>query len=140
MGWLDIFRKKAAAPAVPLPDLIYIYLPEALQPLDRSSRYGDALDAELRLAGLGEVSGGGSQLDEADADGHHQILFSGIDVDTADTLAARSLLREHLPQLGCPADTQLHYSDADSPLQDVWDGAQWQLGLPRTLMHPGFGI
>jgi hypothetical protein len=120
--------------------LIYILLPEALQPLDRAARYEDALKAELGLAGLGYVSGGGSQLGEEKPDGSRDIEFCGIDVDAYDVGAARALLRRHLPELGCPAGTQLHYRDqADEPLLDEYDGAEWRLGLPRTMMHPGFG-
>ncbi|HEY5710849.1 MAG TPA: hypothetical protein VIT38_03045 [Allosphingosinicella sp.] len=120
--------------------LIYILLPEPLQPLDRGARYEDPLEAELGVAGLGFVSGGGSSLGDEKPDGSRDIAFCGIDVDAYDLAAARALLREHLPELGCITGTQLHYRDeADQPLQDEYDGAEWRLGQPRTMMHPGFG-
>ena len=121
--------------------LIYVVLPEPLEPLDRGSRYEDPLEAELNIADVGFVSGGGSSLGEERADGTREIEHCGIDVDAFDVDAARELLRSHLPALGCLAGTQLQYRDeTDVALQDEFDGAEWQLGQPRTAMHPGFGI
>ena len=119
---------------------IYILLPELVESLERSDRYEDALDAELNLAGLGYVSGGGSLLSEEKPDGTRDIVYCGIDVDAYDVTAARTLLRQHLPELGCVAGTQLHYSDEiDGLLLDEYDGQNWRLGLPRTEKDPGFG-
>lgn len=121
-------------------ELIYVFLPEALDPLDPWDQYAHPIDAELQLNGLGFVSGGGSLMSEEDDDeGIPIVEFSGIDVDTDDVPAARELLRLHLPELGCPAGTELHYSEAGVPLQDEYDGYEWQLRRPRSLMHPGFG-
>ena len=143
--WRKLIAKLApdseAASIVEKPTwLIYILLPEPLQPLDRAARYEDALEAELGLAGLGFVSGGGSLLSEEKPDGTRDIRYCGIDVDAYDVHAVRALLRLHLPELGCPAGTQLHYrEETDTPLLDEYDGAEWRLGLPRKMMHPGFG-
>ena len=121
--------------------LIYILLPEPLQPLERGSRYEDPLEAELQLAGVGFVSGGGSSLGPEGADGSAEIEFCGVDVDAYDVDAALKLLRIHLLELGCVKGTQLQYRDElDVPLLDEYDGGGWKLGLPRTFMHPGFGI
>jgi hypothetical protein len=120
--------------------LIYILLPEPLQPLDRAARYEDALEAELGIAGLGYISGGGSLLSQEKPDGFRDIEFCGIDVDAYDVAAARELLRLHLPELGCVAGTQLHYDDEEGArLLDEYDGVEWRLGLQRGMMHPGFG-
>ena len=143
--WHKLMAKLAPSAALtPLHDrptsFIYVVLPESLQPLDRESRYGDPLDAELALADVGFVSGGGSSLSDERADGSREIEYCGIDIDAFDVDAARELLRAHLPALGCVTGTQLQYCDAaDVPLQDDFDGTGWQLGQPRTAMHPGFG-
>ena len=121
-------------------ELIYVYLPEPLQPLDRGSRYEDPIDAELQLQSLGYVSGGGSSLSDERPDGSRVIEFCGIDIDAVDVAAARALLRNELPTLGCPAGTQIHYRQGETPLQDEYDGSDWSLGRPRTMMHPGFGV
>lgn len=120
-------------------ELIYIRLPVALDPLDRQARFADALEAELRVAELGWISGGGSLLGQEQPDGSRPIEYCGIDVDTVNVTAARELLRQHLPELGAPAGTQLYYREDDRPLQDEYDGRTWSLAQPRTEMHPGFG-
>ncbi len=143
--WRDLAAKltsrREAENAADLPtSLIYILLPEPLQPLDRAARYEDPLEAELGLAGFGYVSGGGSLLSEEKPDGSRDIIFCGVDVDAYDVDAARELLRRHLPELGCPVGTQLQFGDeTDEPLQDEYDGVEWRLGQPRAMMHPGFG-
>jgi hypothetical protein len=46
------------------PHLVIVRIPEHIEPMDRGDRYEDPLDAKLKESGLGEVTGGGSQLDE----------------------------------------------------------------------------
>ena len=142
------FWDKLAAKLAPQPSavddrptyLIYVMLPEPLQPTDRGSRYEDPLEAELQLADLGFVSGGGSSLSDLLPDGSRQIEYCGIDVDAYDVDAARELLRQHLPDLGCVDGTQLYYRDqSDVPLSDVYGDGLWSLAQPRAELHPGFG-
>lgn len=121
--------------------LIYVMLPESLEPLDRGSRYEDPLEVELKLADLGYISGGGSSLSDESPDGSREFEFCGIDVEAYEIDVVRDLLRHHLPSLGCPAGTQLQFRDGeDVPLLDEYDGSDWRTDLPRTMMHPGFGI
>lgn len=137
---LTSHAREYSAPERPT-ELIYIMLPEPLQPLDRGSRYEDPLEVELILADLGFVSGGGSSLSDERADRSREIEFCGIDVEAYEVAAVRALLRAQLPELGCLPGTQLHYRDeAEAPLLDEYDGIEWRLDLPRTMMHPGFGV
>ena len=122
------------------PELVYVFLPDPLGPIDRGEKYEDPIIDELERLELGEVSGGGSSLGDPRPDGTRPIEFCGIDIDTDDVKATREMLRGLLPGLGCPAGTQLHYRDADKPLQDEFDGANWSLEQDRTMLHPGFGI
>lgn len=122
------------------PELVYVFLPEGLGPIDRGDKYEDPIIDELERLGLGEVSGGGSSLGDPRPDGTRPIESCGIDVDTDDVEATRAALRELLPKLGCPKGTQLHYSVSDKPLQDEYDGAGWALDQDRTMLHPGFGV
>jgi len=108
-------------------EFVFVILPGAIEPEDRDTRFGHPLDAELRLAGIGYVSGGGCLLDEPDEDDRSTIVYAGIDVDTIDIAAARAMLRDHLPELGCPVGTRIQYDD----LQDEFDGANWHLERPR---------
>ncbi len=89
------------------------------------------------------MSGGGTGLGVPDEDGNREIEFSGVDVDADDEAnvpAILELLRGVLPTLGCPRGTQLHYTLAEVPLQDEFDGSNWSLRQTRTMMHPGFGV
>lgn len=109
-------------------ELVFILLPGAIEPEKRDTKFGDPLDAELRLAGVGYVSGGGSLLSELDQDERREIIYAGIDVDTTDVDSARTLLRDHLPELECPVGTRVQYGDR----QDRYDGSTWLLDEPRS--------
>lgn len=88
MSMLDRFRKllrpnetvRDAASAET--ELIYVLLPEAIDPDTRFERYEAPLDAELQLTGIGFVSGGGALMSAPKPDGSCDILYCGVDVDT----------------------------------------------------------
>jgi hypothetical protein len=130
--------RKSPPPAADA-EFIYVLIPAPLSPFERGERFEDPLDAELRRAGIGEVSGGGTQLGEDGPDGKPMIAFCGVDVDTTDVAAARALLQLQLVALDCPPGTQIHFYDDNTPLQDRFDGSHWRLGEPREFRHPGFG-
>jgi hypothetical protein len=109
------------------PELVYIFVPEALGPIDRGEKYEDPIIDELERLGLGEVSGGGTSLGDERADGTRPIVACGIDVDTDDVAGTRAALHALLPKLGCPKGTQLHFSISGNPLQDEYDGKGWTL-------------
>jgi len=74
-----------------------------VQPLDRGDVYEDPLDAQLKQRGLGEVTGGGTQLG---AEG--EIEFCDLEIEVAEvsgeTLAA---LGEMLEGIGVPKGSKL---------------------------------
>ena len=121
-------------------ELIYVMIPEGIGPINRAELFEDTIDDELQGTGLGHVSGGGSSLGEERPDGTRPIEFCGIDVEARDLDKVLEMLRGRLPQLNCPAGTQLHYHKDDQLLQDEFDGTSWRTGQTRTMMHPGFGI
>ena len=114
------------------PELIYVFLPEALGPMDRGDKYEDPIIDELERLNLGEVTGGGTGMGDEGPDGRREIESCGIDVETANLDATREALRELLPKLGCPAGTQLQYTLADRELQDEYDGDSWQIEQERS--------
>jgi hypothetical protein len=65
-------------------ELVFVKIPENLWPKDREKKYGDPLDASLKSAGLGEITGGGSQMSAPDAEGHRTIVWIGLDIELAD--------------------------------------------------------
>ena len=107
-----------------------VIVPGDLDPFDRHYRFSIHIDAELRLAGLGCSVGGGTMFSEEDEDGESEILFCVLDVDATDVDGARTLLRLHLPELGCPEDTMIQYGE---DLEDRYDGEDWILAQPRTI-------
>ena len=133
MGFLDQLRqllgKQRETPQQT--ELIFVVLPEALDPEERGLRYEDPIDTELQLHGLGEVSGGGTQLGEEKADGSRDIEYCGVDVDTTDVTAAREFLRTYLPTLGCPPGCRLEFRENGLNLRDEYDGTEWSIGMPR---------
>jgi hypothetical protein len=119
------------------PELVYVFLPEALGPIDRGDKYEDPMIDELERLGLGEVSGAGTMLSDEAPDGTRQVEACGIDVDTDDVEATRAALRTLLPGLGCPKGTQLQYSVSGRQLQDEYNGTDWSLGNDSTMFEAG---
>ena len=75
---------------------------EHIEPLDRGARYEDPLDEALRDAGVGEVTGGGSQLGEL-----NEIEFADIEIEVSDLDAALPLIIRELEKAGAPTGSQL---------------------------------
>jgi len=125
-----------------LTELIYVWLPAAIEPDEREERFAQAIDDELRLETLGYVSGGGSLIVEDDLDdqGDGRIEGCGVDVEAVDVAAVRALLHRLLPSLECPIWTELHYRQNGRRLLDAFDGIRWDLGQPRDMTHPAFGL
>lgn len=119
---------------------IYVMIPGDIQPLARGERFEDPLEDALREAGIGTISGGGSQLDDPYPDGRPRVNFCGLDVDVSDLGAARQLIMRTMETLGAPAGTALHYTIGASKLLDRFTGDRWEEGMTRTMLHPGFGI
>ncbi len=133
-------REKPASEPTNATAFIYVKIPDGIGPMDRGEKYEDPLELKLSAAGLGHVSGGGSQLGSPRSDGTRPIEFCGLDIDVTDLEKALVLLRAELPPLGIPDATELHYTRGETRLQDVYAGGQWALERPRTFVHPGFGI
>ena len=115
------------------PELIFIFLPESIGPIDRGEKYEDPIIDELERLGLGEVSGAGTSLGDERPDRTRPIESCGIDVDTHDVNATREVLRAFLPKLGCPKGTQLQFSVSGQLMQDEYDGTDWMLDEPSAV-------
>lgn len=59
---------------------VFVKVPESIMPIDRGEKYEDPLDAALKQEKLGEVTGGGSQLSEPDAEGRRTVEWVGLDI------------------------------------------------------------
>ncbi|MGC4089965.1 MAG: hypothetical protein QM756_19170 [Polyangiaceae bacterium] len=132
--------KAPTTTASPETHFVYVKIPEDLGPLDRGARYEDPLQDSLDSRGLGDITGGGSQLGDERPDGTRPIEFCGLDLELIDLEQGRALLRARLVELGAPEGTELHYTVGDTKLQDELRRDGWLLDRPRTFLHPGFGI
>ena len=119
---------------------IYVKIPGDIQPLVRGERFEDPLQAALEELGLGNISGGGSQLDDPYPDGRPCVEFCGIDVDVTDREKARAFLMKKLIELGVPPGTELHYVKDGTKLLDRYENGAWNEAAIRTATHPGFGV
>jgi hypothetical protein len=117
---------------------VYLMLPDPIGPLDRGSKYEGPLDQVLRKGDLGSVSGGGSQLGEADENGNDTIEYCGVDIEIKSIDSALKVLRDYLPLLGAPMGSQIHYTRDGARLQDEYTGGSWHVAQPRENLHPYF--
>jgi hypothetical protein len=153
MGWLDTLRswfsrdddddvdeREDEDGGFDVEKFVYVKIPGDIDPLARGERFEDPISAMLAARGLGEVSGGGSSLSAPDASGRSVIEYCGLDVDAADRDAALAALRELLPTLAAPVGTELQYTRAGARRRDIREAGGWTLDVPRTDLHPGFGV
>jgi len=78
----------------------YVRIPEGLKPVARGDRYEDPLQDALAAEGIGEVTGGGSQLGEGTS-----IEYCGIDVIVREHARGLELIRSVMRRLGAPRTT-----------------------------------
>lgn len=99
--------------------LLFVKIPDPVLPIERDKKYADPLDAFLKEKGLGEVSGGGSQLSNPDAAGKRSIEWVGVDVDVYDPDKALPFVIEKLKQLGVPKGTVIEQSEPTKRIIEV---------------------
>jgi hypothetical protein len=84
------------------PHLVVARVYEHIGPIDRGDRYEDPLDAALEKAGVGRVTGGGSQLGELG-----QIEYADVEIELGDLDGALSVVAEALDAAGAPEGSEL---------------------------------
>ncbi len=77
---------------------------DAVPPIERGNKYEDPLNAQLKQAGLGEVTGGGSSLNQ-----ERKIEWVGIDIELSDLTKGIPFLKVQLGRLGAPKGSTLEY-------------------------------
>lgn len=91
---------------------VFVKIPESLMPVDRGQKYGNPLDAALKRESLGEVTGGGSQLSEPDAEDRRTVEWIGLDVELTELDRGLPFLKQELRRLGAPSETMLEFKRA----------------------------
>lgn len=95
----------------PYPHLVIASLWESLQPAHRGDLYEDPLQEILHEMGLGEVTGGGSQLGE-----NGEIVYADIEMRLANLDDALVTARQALESLGAPVGSELRFEKDGAPL------------------------
>jgi hypothetical protein len=84
------------------PHLVVARLYEHIGPIDRGDRYEDPLDAVLQKAGVGRVTGGGSQLGPLGV-----IEHADVEVELADPEEGMRVVAEALEAAGAPEGSEI---------------------------------
>jgi hypothetical protein len=84
------------------PHLVLARLYENIQPIDRGERYEDPLHDQLEKLGIGQVTGGGSQLDEQGG-----IAYADVEIELAHVDDALQVVAEALEAAGAPQGSEL---------------------------------
>jgi len=87
------------------PHFVVARINEYIQPIDRGDRYEDPLNDALEEKGLGEVTGGGTEMSS-----EGRIEGVDLDIELANLDEALSLTRRTLVELGVPAGSRLTYT------------------------------
>jgi len=107
---------RAADPKKPVESettFVFIKILDSVMPIERGEKYEDPLDEALKSAGLGEVTGGGSQLGSPKPDGSASIAWVGVDVELTDIEHGVPFLVAELKKLGAPKGSTIEYSVGD---------------------------
>ena len=84
---------------------VFVKIQDQVQPLERGSKYEDPLNAALRSANLGEVTGGGTMMNK-----DKSIAWVGVDVDLYDLEKGLPFLIAKLRELGAPRGSTIEYT------------------------------
>ena len=84
------------------PHLVLARFYEHIEPMDRGDRYEEPLLTALEKAGVGSVTGGGSQLSELGA-----IEFADVEIELADLDEAVTVVVDTLEAAGAPQGSEL---------------------------------
>ncbi len=108
------------------PIVVYVLIPEVLSPFEREEKYESPIHAALKVAGLGEVVGGGTQMGPLKPDGSRDVVHIGVDVDIFDLERGLNLLKETLMELGVPVGTTLEIRSAEPPFEIQLNSRGWE--------------
>ena len=89
--------------------LVLVRINDKCQPLDRGDLYEEPLNDALESSGLGEVTGGGSQMDE-----NLQIAFCELEAEvTGDLDEAKKVIQDAMRKAGAPTGSKIIIDDTE---------------------------
>jgi hypothetical protein len=83
---------------------VFAKITDTVMPIERGTKYEDPLDAALKQARLGEVTGGGSSLSK-----DKKIEWVGVDIELTDLARGIPFVKSQLRRLGAPKGSKLEY-------------------------------
>jgi hypothetical protein len=86
---------------------------EHVEPIDRGNRYEDPLQAVLEGAKLGQVTGGGTQLNELGG-----IAYADVEIELANLDDALLAVADALEKAGAPQGSELIHAPDDRVLKE----------------------
>ena len=121
------------------PHVVIARLHEHIEPIDRGNRYEDPLQAALDETQAGQVTGGGSQLNELGGIDHADIEIELANLDAALRIVTETL--EKAGALACPMRCMR------TSISMPWSArSEWLQGLTATtasskeMKKPGFSF
>jgi hypothetical protein len=108
---------------------VYVKVPGGIQLWER---FEDPLQIVPSEPRLGNISSGGSQIDEPNPDGSVRVLFCGIEMTAPNRDTARQWLMKKILELAAPSGTEIHYTKDDIKLIDRFVNGTWIEGEART--------
>src|SRR5919106_5038193 len=101
-----LFKSPASTPSA-VGDMVIARLNARAQPLDRGEIFEDPLDGILQAAGIGNITGGGTQLGE-----EGEIQFCDLEITVPEASdAAPAAIHKALAGLGAPKGSRLIWND-----------------------------
>jgi hypothetical protein len=87
---------------MPFPHVVIARVHEYIEPIDRGARYEDPLQTVLEQRGVGQVTGGGSQLNEQGG-----IDYADVEIEVANLDDALGVVTGALEAAGAPEGSEL---------------------------------
>jgi hypothetical protein len=113
-------------------DFLYVKIPMMNNAFAQTHQLEDRVDQILKETGVGSIAGWGDSLGVALPDGSRPVAYTRIDVDVSNLASARVLLQAHLPSIGAPTGTEIHYTIDNRHYKDLYFEPEWLLDQPST--------
>ncbi len=109
--------QSAAAASEKSTVFVFAKIQDRVQPIERGTKYEDPLDAALKQAKFGEVTGGGSSLTK-----ENTIDWVGVDIELVNLTDALAFTKKKLRELGAPKGSVLEFEkdgkECSTPIYD----------------------
>ena len=99
-----LYLLDATASSVTPKKIVFAKIRDDVSPTERTNRYEEPLDQDLRERGLGSVTGGGTMMNK-----QGDVMWVGLDIELVNLDSALEFTRNRLRELGAPAGSIIEY-------------------------------